>query len=182
MRRAGITNIGSRTSASSVIDHDSRSITARVSTSAMTLVTTPDSVKVNARWAPITSLLSRLTRAPVRVRVKNATGIRCTCPNTARRRSRMTPSPIFADSHRSTDPEGRGGDGDHRDGDRQRHHAAGTAVGRDLVDDLAGEHRRGDREHGADHRQHEEHDQLAEVRPGEREHAAKRGAVIRCCG
>ena len=61
----------------------------------MTLLTTPDSVQVKARWAPITSLLSRLTRAPVRVRVKNATGIRCTWPNTARRRSRISPSPIL---------------------------------------------------------------------------------------
>ena len=44
----------------------------------MALLTTPDNVHVNARWAPITSLLSRLTRAPVRVRVKKATGMRCT--------------------------------------------------------------------------------------------------------
>ena len=48
---------------------------------------------MNARWAPITSLLSRLTSAPVWVRVKNATGIRCTCSNTWRRRSRMSRSP-----------------------------------------------------------------------------------------
>ena len=41
----------------------------------MTLVSTPDKAEVNARWAPITSLFSRLTRAPVRVRVKKATGI-----------------------------------------------------------------------------------------------------------
>ena len=53
-------------------------ITPAVSTSRMTLQTTPDSVEVNACWAPITSLLSRLTSAPVWVRVKNASGIRCT--------------------------------------------------------------------------------------------------------
>ncbi len=44
----------------------------------MTLLTTPERVEVNARWAPSTSLLSRLTRAPVWVRVKNCNGIRCT--------------------------------------------------------------------------------------------------------
>ena len=58
-------------------------MTASVSTRAMRLLTTPDRVHVNARWAPITSLLSRLTSAPVRVRVKNATGIRWTWANTA---------------------------------------------------------------------------------------------------
>ena len=163
MRRAGITNTGSRTSASRVIGHDSRSITARVSTRAMTLVTTPDSVQVNARWAPITSLLSRLTSAPVRVRVKNATGIRCTWPNTARRRSRMRPSPIFADCHRSAIiPKAAAATAITAMAIASVTTRAGTAVGRDLVDDLPGEHRRGDREHGADHRQHEEHDQLAD--------------------
>jgi len=70
----------------------------------MTLVTTPDSVQVNARWAPITSLSSRLTRAPVRVRVKKAIGIRCTWENTARRRSRISPSPMRDDCHRSAIP------------------------------------------------------------------------------
>ena len=45
----------------------------------MALLSTAASVEVIADWAPITSLLSRLTSAPVRVRVKNAIGIRCTC-------------------------------------------------------------------------------------------------------
>ena len=53
----------------------------------MTLDTTDDSVEVNACWAPITSVLSRLTSAPVWVRVKNATGIRCTWAKTWVRRS-----------------------------------------------------------------------------------------------
>jgi hypothetical protein len=42
----------------------------------MMLLTTPDSVDVKARWAPMTSLLSRDTRAPVCVLVKNCNGIR----------------------------------------------------------------------------------------------------------
>ncbi len=44
----------------------------------MTFETMPDSVDVNACCAPITSLFSRLTSAPVCVRVKNCSGIRCT--------------------------------------------------------------------------------------------------------
>ena len=104
MRRAGITNSGSRASASTVICHDRLSITPTVSTSAMTLVTTPDSAEVNARWAPMTSLFKRLTRAPVWVRVKKAIGIDCTWANTRRRRSRISPSPSRADSSRSSSP------------------------------------------------------------------------------
>ena len=53
----------------------------------MMLETVPDRVEVNARWAPITSLLRRLTRAPVWVRVKNASDWRCTWAKTWVRRS-----------------------------------------------------------------------------------------------
>ena len=87
IRRAGSTNSGTRTSDSRVICQDSVSITPAVSTRPITLETTPDSVEVNACWAPMTSLFSRLTSAPVCVRVKKATGIRCTCSNTRLRRS-----------------------------------------------------------------------------------------------
>ena len=87
IRFAGRMKIGSRTSARNVICHASVIITATVSTSWMTLVTRPDSVEVKARCAPMTSLFSRLTSEPVRVRVKKATGIDWTWPNTARRRS-----------------------------------------------------------------------------------------------
>ena len=75
-------------------------ITARVRTSCTRLDTTPERVSEKARWAPMTSLLRRLTRAPVRVRMKNATGIVCTWSNTARRRSRIKPSPMRADHNR----------------------------------------------------------------------------------
>jgi hypothetical protein len=78
MRRAGSTNTGSSTRASRVICQDRVSMTASVSSSVTRLLTTPDRVEAKARWAPITSLLRRLTSAPVRVRVKNATGMRCT--------------------------------------------------------------------------------------------------------
>ncbi len=56
-------------------------------TTEMMLETVPDRVEVNALWAPITSLLSRLTRAPVWVRVKNASDWRCTWAKTRVRRS-----------------------------------------------------------------------------------------------
>ena len=71
------------------------------------LLTTPDRVLLNARCAPMTSLLSRLTSAPVRVRVKKATGIRCTWSKTAVRRSRISPSPSVADSQPAEQPERR---------------------------------------------------------------------------
>ncbi len=104
IRRAGSTNTGSRTRASRVICQEMLSITASVSSRVTVLATTPDRVLLNARWAPITSLLSRLTSAPVRVRVKKATGMRCTWSKTAVRRSRISPSPSVADSLRVSSP------------------------------------------------------------------------------
>lgn len=62
----------------SVICQDRAIMTARASTRVTKLLTTPESTSLKARWAPITSLLSRLTSAPVRVRVKKATGMRWT--------------------------------------------------------------------------------------------------------
>ena len=72
----------------------SASITAPTKTTAIELETVLDSVEVKARWAPITSLLSRLTSAPVWVRVKNASESRCTWPKTDVRRSWISPSPM----------------------------------------------------------------------------------------
>ena len=100
IRRAGSTKSGSSTSESAVICQDSENITPAVRTSAITLETTPDSVEVNACWAPITSLFSRLISAPVWVRVKKASGIRCTWSNTLVRRSKIRPSPMRAEYHR----------------------------------------------------------------------------------
>src|SRR6266550_133206 len=99
-RRAGSTKTGSSTSDSVVICQDSENITPAVSSRPITLETTPDSVEVNACWAPITSLLSRLTSAPVWVRVKNASGIRCTWSKTRVRIPKIRPSPMRAEYHR----------------------------------------------------------------------------------
>jgi hypothetical protein len=78
IRRAGRMKIGSRSRDRPVTCQDRLNMTPAVSASWITLLTTPDSVEVNACWAPSTSLFSRLTRAPVWVRVKNCSGIRCT--------------------------------------------------------------------------------------------------------
>ena len=67
--------------------HDSGAIAATISTSETTLLTTLDSTEVNACCAPMTSLLSRVTRAPVWARVKKAIGWRSTWANTWVRRS-----------------------------------------------------------------------------------------------
>ena len=66
-------------------------------TTAIALDTVLDRAEVNARCAPITSLLSRETRAPVCVRVKNASDWRCTWANTWVRRSKIRPSPMRED-------------------------------------------------------------------------------------
>ena len=57
---------------SSVTRQLSASIVIPTTTTATALDTVVDRVLVKARWAPMTSLLRRLTRAPVCVRVKNA--------------------------------------------------------------------------------------------------------------
>ena len=86
-RRAGSTNRGISSIASSVTRHSSTNMVTRVVAAVMVLETTVPSVPVSARWAPITSLFNRLTRAPVWVRVKNEIGSLWTWSNRARRRS-----------------------------------------------------------------------------------------------
>ena len=90
--------------ASTVTSQDLSSITTSVKARATTLLTTPDRVPAKADCAPMTSLFSRLTRAPVRVRVKKAMGIFCTWSKTLVRRSTITPSPIVEDSQRVRRP------------------------------------------------------------------------------
>ena len=65
IHRAGSRNSGISTSDSSVTCQEILSMTTSVSVSVTTLVTTPEKVSEKARCAPITSLPSRLTRAPV---------------------------------------------------------------------------------------------------------------------
>ncbi len=75
-------------------------MTTSVRISMTTLLTTPDSVSLKARWAPMTSLFNRLTSAPVRVRVKKAIGRLWTWSKTAVRNWRIRLSPMLADSQR----------------------------------------------------------------------------------
>ena len=73
---------------------------ARVMATPMTLLTTEEKVSVNACWAPSTSLLSLDTSAPVWVRVKKAMGIFWMWSNTRVRMSKISPSPMRADTQR----------------------------------------------------------------------------------
>jgi hypothetical protein len=100
IRRAGMTKTGSITSDSVVICHDRLNITPAVTTRLTELETTPARVEVKACWAPSTSLLSRLTSAPVWVRVKKASGMRWTWSKTAVRMSKIRPSPMRAEYQR----------------------------------------------------------------------------------
>ena len=86
MKRAGTRKIGTSSSASSVICQLIENSATRMSASCTRLETKPDRIEVKAVCAPMTSLLSRETRAPVCARVKKAIGWRSTCAKTSRRR------------------------------------------------------------------------------------------------
>ena len=72
----------------------SANIAIPTTTTEIALDTVLDRVEVKARCAPMTSLLSRETSAPVWVRVKKARDWRWTWPNTSVRRSKIRPSPM----------------------------------------------------------------------------------------
>ena len=86
-RFAGTINTGKTISESNVSRHSRASIAPRVVASITTFETTLPRVPVTADCAPITSLFSRLIKAPVWVRVKNAIGMFCTLSKSATRRS-----------------------------------------------------------------------------------------------
>ncbi len=86
--------IGNISRQSSVTCQLSANIAMPTTTTEMALDTVPDSVDVKARWAPMTSLLRRETRAPVWVRVKKARDCRWTCAKTSVRSRKISPSPI----------------------------------------------------------------------------------------
>ena len=64
-----------------------KNMAPRTMTTVTKLPTTFESRSVKACWAPITSLLRRLTSAPVWVRVKKASGMRWMWRNTLERMS-----------------------------------------------------------------------------------------------
>ena len=166
IQRAGSRNSGISSSDSSVTCQEILSMTTSVSVSVTMLVMTPEKVSEKARCAPITSLPSLLTRAPVRVRVKNATGIRCTWSNTAVRRSRIRPSPMVDDSHRVTSDTPASATATAAITAASITTTPAAAVA-DLVDHLARQQRSGQAEQRADHADHDEHAQPAVMPRGE---------------
>ena len=166
IQRAGSRNSGISTSESSVTCHEILSITTSVSVSVTTLVMTPENVSEKARCAPITSLPSLLTSAPVRVRVKNATGIFCTWSNTAVRRSRIRPSPIVDDSHRVTSETPASATATAAITSASITTTPACALA-DLVDDPARQQRGGQTEQRAHHAHPDEHAQPAVMPCGE---------------
>ena len=125
-----------------------------ITTTPMTLLTTPERVEVNACWAPMTSLFSRLTSAPVWARVKKAIGWRSTWAKTSVRRSKMSPSPIREEYHRCDQGHDPVEQRERRHEQRQPHDDTGV-LGRDaVVDDLAEQQRRCDDERRVDHHEH----------------------------
>ena len=89
-----ISRIGNISRHSSVTCQLSANIAIPTTTTEIALDTVPDRVEVKARCAPMTSLLSRDTSAPVWVRVKNARDWRWTWPNTSVRSWKIRPSPM----------------------------------------------------------------------------------------
>ncbi len=75
---AGMRNSGTSASASRVTCQDSASMVMITAVALTRLDTTDCRTEVIARWAPTTSVFSRLISEPVWVRVKNASGIFCT--------------------------------------------------------------------------------------------------------
>src|SRR5699024_4257208 len=98
-RRVAMMNSGSRRIDITVTCHEIVTMTPTVRAKETKFDTMPDSVFENARWAPMTSVLSRETRAPVRVRLKKAIGIDWTWSYTAVRRSKISPSPMREDRY-----------------------------------------------------------------------------------
>ena len=128
-----------------MICQDSASIATSTTTTEMRLPTTPDRVEVKACCAPITSLLSRETRAPVWARVKKAMGWRCTWSYTWVRRSKMSPSPMRADRYQRDQADGGEQHRQQRDEQRGLDHHGAVAHGDPVVDDAPEQQRLGHR-------------------------------------
>ena len=95
-------NTGSKSNDVTVICQDRVSIVRATSSKLSKLLTTPESVDVKACCAPITSEFKREISAPVCVLVKKAIDYFCTCSKTLVRKSKINPSPIFAENHLPT--------------------------------------------------------------------------------
>lgn len=78
-RRLIHTNTGSRSSETTVSRQSSASIATTVAMTAVRLETSEVAVEVTVACMPPMSLAIRDWTSPVRVRVKNASGMRCSC-------------------------------------------------------------------------------------------------------
>ena len=78
---AGTRNSGIAASEARVSCHDRANIALSTAATLTALATSDCSTEVMAFCAPTTSVLSLLISDPVWVRVKNASGMRCTCVN-----------------------------------------------------------------------------------------------------
>jgi hypothetical protein len=152
-------------------------MTATVSPTAMALVTTPERAEVKARWAPITSLLSRLTRSAGAGTGEEGHGHRL---DVVEHRPPQVEDEPFADAGRLEaleEPEAGGGEGQGGDGGGQDHDGPQGPPLDDGVDRLAGEHGRGHPHHRAGGGQGQEGGQGPAVGPGETGHPPQRGPV-----
>ena len=123
----------------------------------------------------MTSLLRRLTSAPVRVRVKNATGMRWTWSYTAVRRSRMSPSPMLAESQRVSSPVAASASAMTAITHGERHDGTDLRAVHDGVHDPAGEQRGGDSEKCQQAAEDQEGDERPAVTAGEAHDASEDG-------
>ena len=155
----------------------SASMVMPTTTTAIELATVLDSVLVNARWAPMTSLLSRDTSAPVWVRVKNASDWRCTCPKTRLRRSKISPSPMREDSQPPRTVSTALNRAKAAIASASLRHQAVVALEDAVVHDPLHEQRHHDDHRGVDDGEREEDRDQPPVRPREADHAADGAAV-----
>ena len=98
-RRVSSTKSGSSTSAKAASRQSSRNIATMVASTVVTLETIDVAVEVTTLCTPPMSFAMRDCTSPVRVRVKNASDIRCRCRYTFARRSCMTAWPTWLESH-----------------------------------------------------------------------------------
>ena len=162
--------------ASSVICHDSRNITASVSTRAMTLVTTPASADVNASLGA-----DHVVVEPADQRARVGAGEEGdrhplhVGSNTCRRRSRISSSPRRDDVQRPQADAGLDDGMTMGESDGDADDRAGRASFDDGVDGLPGQQRGDHAEHGRGCGQYQERDDRARCGRANAAHSPKGG-------
>jgi hypothetical protein len=150
---------------------------ARVVTSTITLLTTEPSVPVTARWAPMTSLLSRLTSAPVWVRVKNAIGMALHVVEQGHPQPVDEPLAHPGRAPALDDGEAGVGGGGHHAQAGQHQEEPAVLVGDGIVEDGAEQQRRHEGEQGGGHDGGQVQRDGPPIRPGELPRPPHHGAI-----